>query len=282
MTVHETWHADSAMLEAYVAKRLSRAMAASIETHLVACATCRSAIAPLVEPPRLERNLAAVVGRINQPPRHALERWMERIGVPDHVVRAVAVSTAQRVPWLAAIVAVAAVADLVSATGTTMFVLLVMAPLVPLAGVTAGATLARDPVGELVAATPTTRFRMLMLRSVGVLVPAVVLSAAVAVLAPGSGWEPVLWLLPALAMSATALAVGTWISIRPVAWALGGFWLAAGAVAARGAPSTEVVDRFVGFRPAGQVALLAIGLFATGVAVARRDRLDFIELRRMA
>ena len=285
MTPTESWHADIELLAAYVSGRVDRASAASVETHLVACTSCRSTIAPLVEPQRLERNLGVIVDRITQPRRHPFERLVERLGVPSHLARALAVSPSELAPWLAGIVSavlVAAGADVISTTGRSMFVLLVVAPLLPLAGVTAGASLGSDPLAELVAATPTTRLRLLLLRSVVVLVPALVLSATASVVAPSRGWEPVLWLLPALALSATALAAGTWISIRPAAWALGGLWVAGAVVAARGAPSAEMVGDFVAFRPIGQVALLAVSLACTGVAFARRHQLDFVDLRSAA
>lgn len=283
MTPNPNWHADEEMLAAYVAGRLSRARAASVETHLVSCETCRSAIAPIVEPQRLERNLAAIVDRVAQPPRHVFERLLEKAGIPDHIIRALAVTPSDRAPWLAGIavaILIAVGADVVSTTDATMFALLVAAPLLPLAGVSACVTLASDPLGELVAATPTTRFRLLVLRSLAALVPAVVLSATVSVAIPERGWELVLWLLPALGLSATALALGTWVSIRPVAWAIGGVWVAAAAIAALGAPRTEVVGSYVAFRPPGQVALLAAGLLAGCVVMVRRDSLDFIELGR--
>lgn len=285
MTLNPSWHADEELLKAYVAGRLSRARAASVETHLVSCAACRSAIAPIVEPQRLERNLVAIVDRVARPSRNLFERLFEKVGIPEHIVRALAVTPSDRAPWMAGIavaILVAVGADVVSTSDATMFALLVAAPLLPLAGVSAGVRLATDPLGELVATTPTTRFRLLMLRSMAVLVPAVVLSATVSVAAPERGWEPVLWLLPALGLSALALALGMWVSIRPVAWAIGGGWVAAAAIAAHGAPRTEVVSSYVAFRPPGQFALLAVGLLAGAVVMVRRDSLDFIELGRMS
>ena len=135
MTPNPSWHADQELLAAYVAGRLSRAGAASVEAHLVSCRACRLAIAPIVEPQRLERNLVAIVDRVARPPRHLFERLLEKVGIPEHIVRALAVTPSDRAPWLAGIavaILVAVGADAVSTPDATMFALLVAAPLLPL------------------------------------------------------------------------------------------------------------------------------------------------------
>lgn len=276
-----TWHADRDALAAFVDGRLGRARSASIEAHLVACGDCRESIGALVEPARLDRNLSVVLDTIAQPSRSLVERLLGRIGVPDHVVRAVLVSSADRWPWLAGVAAavlLAIGADVADTNESVLFVMLVVAPLLPLGFMSAGVRLSSDPVGEVVATTPTPRYRLLLLRSMAVLVPAVLLSAAVSALHPDRGWEPVLWLLPALGLTTTALAVGTWVSVRPVAWVTAGVWVAGAATAAWGTPRTELVDSFVAFEPSGQLAMLAMGVVAGAIVVLRRHALDFVEI----
>ena len=280
-----TWHADHDALTAFVAGRLSRARSASIEAHLVSCGDCRQSIGTIVDQTRLDRNLSVVLDTIARPRPGLVERLLGRFGIPDHVVRAVLVSSADRWPWLAGIAAavlLAVGADVADANETVLFVMLVAAPLLPLGLMSAGLRLSSDPLGEVVATTPTTRFRLLLLRSVAVLVPAVVLSATVSVLHPDRGWEPVLWLLPALGLTTTALAASTWVSVRPASWLIGGVWVVGAATAAWGTPQTELVDSFVAFAPRGQLALLAIGTVAGAIVVLRRDALDFVEIGPLA
>ncbi len=130
-----TWHADSDLLAAYVAGGLSRARTASVEAHLLTCASCRSAVAPLVAVERLDRNLAAVTERVDQPRPHLVERLLLKVGVPDRMCRVLAVTPSAWVAWVVAVLAALALAGIADANGSSEradFVFLVAAPLLPL------------------------------------------------------------------------------------------------------------------------------------------------------
>jgi hypothetical protein len=282
MTGDTTWHADPALLAGYAAGELTRSRAASVEAHLVTCASCRTGVAALVDGERLARNLAAIDDRVDVARLHPVERLLGRLGVPEHVTRILLVAPSARVAWLTGVVAalvVAAVADRASTDATT-FVFLVTAPLLPLAGVTTAFATRTDPLHELIVAAPTSTFELSLLRAVSVLAPTIAIGALGAALVPQHEWEWVLWLVPSLGLTATTLALGSWFPVRAVAWALGGVWVAAAAVSVRGAPSTELVERYAAFRPAGQLVLCAVALVAGAVVVVRREAFELAELGR--
>jgi hypothetical protein len=283
MIPNPAWHADPELLASYVAGSLSRSRAASVEAHLMSCASCRESMVPLASSDRLARNLASVVDSVDRPRRHRIEHVVARLGVPEHVARVLAISPSERGPWTAGVVVaflVAVAADAFSGYKGALFALLVAAPLLPLAGVTAAATLRHDPLRELVVAVPTRSFTVFLMRSLAVVAPTIVVAALASALVPGQSWESVLWLLPSFGLMATALALGSWFPIRVVAWTLGAVWVTAAAIAAHGAARADLLESYAAFRPEGQVALLALTLVAGAVVAVRRDSFDLIEIGR--
>jgi len=210
---------------------------------------------------------------------------MHRLGVPHHVAKVVAVGPAERVSWLTGIAVAFLVAlafDSFGGSETSVFVFLVAAPILPLAGVTSSISLRSDPLGELVTATPTTAMKVFLMRSATVLAPTLVVVAAASVLVPSLGSQPGLWLLPSLGLTSTALALGCVFPLRSVTWVLGSGWVVAAAVATRGAPRTDLIDRFAAFEPAGQLVLLLLSLAAAAVVFQRRDTFEFLDPGRTA
>ena len=279
------WHAGPELLADYVAGTANRTRAASVETHLLRCAECRAAVAPLTDTERLEGNLAAITDRVDLERISPVERFMHRLGVPHHVARVVAVGSAERVSWLTGIAVallVALVFDSFDGSETSMFAFLVAAPILPLAGVTSSISFRSDPLGELVTAAPTTAMKVFLMRALTVLAPTLVVVAAASVLVPRLGLQPVLWLLPSLCLTSTALALGSVFSLRIVTWALGSGWVVAASIATRDAPRTDLIDRFAAFEPAGQLVLLLVSLLAIVVVAQRRDTFDFLDLGRTA
>lgn len=285
MTVDQTWHAEADVLAAYVAGRLGRSTAASLEAHLLSCAVCRAGVAPLAPSERLAGNLAALHSRIDAPPLPRTERLLQRVGLPERVTRLLVVTPSARLAWLVAVagamVAALVAADVSGTSQRTMFAFLVGAPLVPLGVVTTTFATRSDPAREVVVATPTPAFDLLLVRAVAVLVPAIVLTALAALIVPGHGAEGVLWLLPALGLSTVALALASWLPVRAATWVLGAAWVVAAMVSVRGAPRAELIEHYVAFRPAGQVAMVAVTLAAAAVVAARRDAFDLIDAGRL-
>ncbi len=283
MTTYSTWHADQELLAGYVAGTLSRSQAASVESHLTSCASCRASMVPLASPDRLARNLAAVFESVDQPREHRLEAALVRVGVPEHIARVLMVSPSERGPWVVGVLVallVAIAAEAFSGSGGALFVLLVAAPLLPLAGVAAAATFRHDPAREVLAAVPTRGFSVFLMRALAVVAPTIVVALGAALLLPEHGWEAVLWLLPSFGLMSATLALGSWLPIRAVAWTLGAVWVLAAAIAAQGATAADVVGSYAAFRPAGQVALLVVTFIAGVVVAVRRDSFDLIEIGR--
>lgn len=283
MTQYSTWHADQEMLAGYVAGTLSRSQAASVETHLTSCSSCRASMVPLAPPDRLARNLAAVIDSVDQPRQHRLEAALVGVGVPERFARVLMVSPSERGPWVVGVLVallVAIGAEAFSGSGGALFVLLVAAPLLPLAGVAAAATFRHDPAREILAAVPTRDFSVFLMRALAVVTPTILVALGAALLFPEHGWEAVLWLLPSFGLMATTLALGSWLPIRAVAWTLGAAWVLAAATAAQGATAADWVGGYAAFQPAGQVALLVVTLLAGAVVAVRRDSFDLIEVRR--
>lgn len=283
MTQYSTWHADQELLAGYVAGTLSRSQAASVESHLTSCASCRASMVPLASPDRLARNLAAVIDSVDQPREHRLEAALVRVGVPEHFARVLMVSPSERGPWVVGVLVallVAIAAEAFSGSGGALFVLLVAAPLLPLAGVAAAATFRYDPASEILATVPTRGFSVFLMRALAVVAPTIVVALGAALLFPEHGWEAVLWLLPSFGLMAMTLALGSWLPIRAVAWTLGAVWVIAAAIAAQGATAANWVGTYAAFRPPGQVALLVVTLLAGAVVAVRRDSFDLIEIGR--
>lgn len=277
-----SWHADRAMLERYQSHLLTPAATASVETHVMACASCRAELAALGDPHRLSRNWDAIASRVDRPSLSLVERLLVRVGVAEHRARLVVSTPALRLPWIVAVCAVLAMAVLLHEAGDdsagSFFTFLVVAPLLPLAGVAAAFSGRGDPVRELIATTPQSTLELVLVRTVAVVGVTSVLTA-VATVPFSFDWTAAVWLLPALGLSAATLALATWI---PAAWAAGGLasaWVAGAAVTWRlHRLDPDVVDRFFAFRSSGQLLFAAVLLVAAAVVGVRREALD---LRRV-
>lgn len=284
MTPNPTWHADQELLAGYVAGTISRSQAASVETHLTSCGSCRASMDLMVAPDRLARNLAAIVDSVDQPRQHHLEAPLVHLGVPEHVGRLLMISPSERGPWVAGVIVallVAIIAEALSGSGGALFVLLVAAPLLPLAGVAAAATFRNDPAREIIAAVPTRGFSVFLIRALAVVAPTIVVAVVASLLLPDQGWETVLWLLPSFGLMTTTLALSSWLPIRPAACTLGTLWVLTAAVTAHGTRAADWVVSYAAFQPAGQVVLLAVTFLAGAVIVVRRDSFDLIEIGRI-
>lgn len=283
MTSNTSWHADAELLAGYVGGTLRRAMAASVESHLVTCAPCRDGLAPLVASDRLERNLAAIAERVDRPEPYATGWILERLGVPDRLVRMLTITPAVRGAWLTGIalaLLVALLARQVSVDERTLFALLIAVPLLPLMGVTAAFASRTDPAREIIVAAPTSALELFLIRALAVLAPAIAVAVAASVFVSGLGWEPVLWLAPSLGLATTTLALGSWMSLRTSAWLVGASWVLVSALSVRRAPATDLIQQYAAFRPAGQLALVAVTLVAGSVVALRRETFEFVDVWR--
>ncbi|GAA4587193.1 hypothetical protein GCM10023194_35410 [Planotetraspora phitsanulokensis] len=269
------WHLPGELIQRYATGRLEPVQVMSVETHLSRCAACREAV------PYDEEWLATSWERIedlvDRPSPRPAARLLHRAGVPDHLATFLAATPTPARGWLAAVGAVLTFAVTAAhLAGQDPFwavhavvPFLTIAPVLPLAGIALAYGPHVDPVHELQAATPMAGPRLLLLRALAVLVPAVVLTSIAAPFLPGPGRLAAAWLLPALALTAGTLALSTRVSPRLAAGGLVTAWLAA--LALEGGLAGHV---FVFFSPAAQALYGTAAPILAVFAYRRRAHLD--------
>lgn len=273
-TTPTSWHVPADLLRAYAQDRVRDADAWSVEAHLGACPRCTDALVravvgtgagALVESVR-PRLLADLPAQLSAPrPTAARRAWfLATSGV------------GARWAWWAAVAFTVVVAVALSATGAGAgrsgqgivggaFAgswLTVVAPLLPLLGVALSYGTA-DPACELVASTASGGLRLLLWRTLTVLVvslPAVLVTGLVVGLA-----APVAWLLPSLALTALTLALGSFVELARAAAGVGAGWLVA--VIGPGLSASTPVLLEARFAP----FWLALVLLGGAAVAARRD-----------
>lgn len=221
------WHAGDDILASYAAGTAEAVVAWSVEAHLTGCARCRSALSAQVDAERLARNRSVVMVRAALGEGGLARRALRRCGVPDHLLRLLAVTPSPRLSWLLSVMGVLAVVTgeaaaarhgwiaaggpvrLAGYPGQALAPFLLVAPLLVLAGVAAAFLPAFDPACRLAVAAPFSGITLLLARSVAALAAALVPVTAAAFLLPGPRWLPAALLLPSLALCALALAAAT-------------------------------------------------------------------------
>ena len=220
------WHVNDQLLAAYRAARLGLAQASSVEEHLLACEQCRDAAAALADPVRLERVYAGARALAQAPAPRMLERTLRRLGLSDTTARVLAASQAASRPWMVASLAVlgfgCAAGTLTEPAATAA---LLSAPLIPLAAVAAAYGSAVDPMAETEAATPYVRLRLVLLRSLALLLPAIAGMLLAAAVRPGA--PPPTWLLPSLGLVCLTLVLARDRDPWPYAAGVAAGWLLA-------------------------------------------------------
>jgi hypothetical protein len=276
-----TWHADPETLHGYAQGHISPVQASSVEAHLLACDVCRSSLAAGVDQVRLDALWGEITAAADAPVPGTMERLLGRLGVPEHVGRLLAATPALRLSWLAAVVVTLALAVSAARRGDGdigLVLFLVLAPLLPLAGVAASFGPGIDPVYEVAVAAPLRSFDLLLVRATAVLATTTGLAGAAAATVPHADWQMAAWLLPAFGLTAGSLALSTWVTPWKASAALASVWVGAAALALRlsaGAPpGASLVERFVAFRPSGQVALAAFTVAAAVIVALRRDAFE--------
>jgi putative zinc finger protein len=272
------WHAPAELLSAYVRGDLDHARVLSIEAHTLRCAECRERLSDLAAP-LADRTWPAIADTIDTPRVPWIERWLERLGVTSPTARLIGTTPSMRMSWfmstLAALGFGVALSHVASGASRSL-PFLVIAPLMPVLAIGAVYGSPLSNANEIERATPFAPWRLLLLRSLAVLTVCVVSSAALSLAIPGPATRAWLWLAPALALSAVVLALSTWLSLSRAATISGVLWIATivGCSAVRSPRSDAVIDRFVMFRPAGQLATLALTLVCALIFASRARRVD--------
>jgi hypothetical protein len=271
-----TWHADADELSAYRDRRLDAATTASVDAHLLGCATCREASRRLDDRAATDALWLDIVDEIDRRPQAGLERVLGRCGVPESLGRLLAAT-----PGLLVATALAALVStgfgLVLAgthRSSQIAAFIALAAVVPAVGVAASFGAAADPAYEVGAAAPLSGLRLVLLRTVAVTL------VAAGICLVGSlghldevGLVAVGWLLPALGLAAATLALTTWVSPWVASGALVTGWL--GAVALTGRIGHDWLDAFGG---PTQVLAVVVLVVAFAVVAVRAPLLDHREV----
>jgi len=263
------WHADPELLAAYVAGSLDAIGGASVEQHLVRCAECRAAITPHVDRVTRERAWSGIRDAVQSPPQPLAVRMARRLGLSEPASILLAATASLRTAWLAgAFVALGFATVAVALSGKDLIApFLLVAPMVPVLGVAAAYGPYDDPLESLVATAPYGRSRLIMVRTLAVLVSVLPITALLGLLLPGRLWLAAAWLGPALTLIPVLLAlssfVGPRIGVAVVAIAWSGMVL----LSVRDLPATWPVEA------SQQLAYLVLAV-VSGVVLAVRARRD--------
>ncbi len=276
-----TWHADPDTLHRYAEGCIAPVQASSVEAHLLACEACRSSLAAGADRARLDAVWNEITAVADAPVLGAMERLLGYLGVPEHVGRLLAATPALRLSWLSAVIVSLAFAVSAARRGdgdVGQLLFLVLAPLLPLAGVAASFGPGIDPLHEVALAAPLRSLDLLLVRATAVLATTTFLAGVAAATVPHADWQMAAWLLPAFGLTAGSLALSTWVTPWKAAAALASIWVSAAAFGLRMAagvpPGGPLVERFVAFRPSGQLALAAFTVAAVVIVALRRDALE--------
>ena len=268
-----TWHVPIDALQRYEGGAIDATQQLSIEAHLIACGSCRDALAGFADRQTLERSWQAIEATAAAPRPSGVERLLLRLGISDHNARLVAATPSMRRSWLVAVAVVLMLAVLVANGADDGYIFfLIVAPLLPLIGIASAFGPGIDPTYEIGIAAPIRGFRLLLIRSIAVLVSTIALAAVAALFLPALDWRAGAWLLPSLALVAAGLALSTLISPVRATVLVATSWIAiVGSVARLVSDSSSA--RTV-FGEQMQVAVVVVMVGAALVLVARREELE--------
>jgi hypothetical protein len=227
MTIRiDEWHADQALLSRYLAGALDAVTGASVEQHVSRCETCRAAVARLLEPQLLERTWAGIRDAVERPNPPFPMRIARRLGLPEPTAVLLASAASLRGAWLVGAFLSLSFATLAAyaSDGKALAPFLLAAPLAPVLGVAAAYGPRGDPLEALVATAPYGRTRLILLRTIGVLVSVLPVTVLLGLAVPGPPWLAAAWLGPALALVPVLLAVAGFVGPRTAATVVSLAW----------------------------------------------------------
>ncbi|CAM5540591.1 cupin domain-containing protein [Streptomyces canus] len=267
-----SWHVAEGDLRAYAQGELAAPLLWSADTHLAACAECRGLLADVTDPVALDAGWERLDAELDAPRPGWFESLLTRAGIADHTARLLAATPVLRRSWLAAVVflLLTTVGAVHTTESPTLF--LALAPLLPLVGVALSYGPALDPTYEMTVVAPTHGFRLLMIRTLAVLVAGLGLNGLATLALPGYGLRALAWLLPALALTAAGLALTPRLGPVLAPSLVGGAWVAV-LLAAQAAQQTAA-DPLAPFTAAGQGVAGTVAALAAGLLFLVRDRFD--------
>ncbi|MEU3887656.1 zf-HC2 domain-containing protein [Streptomyces sp. NPDC029041] len=275
-----SWHVSEEDLRAYARGELKAPGLWSADAHLTSCAGCRAVLAEVGDPVVLDAGWDRLDAELDAPRTGLLERLLVRSGVAGHTARLLAATPVLRRSWLGAVVAVlllSVAAGHAVRGGEFPTLFLALAPLLPLAGVALSYGPALDPTYEMAVVAPMHGFRLLMIRTVAVLVVVLALNGLATLALPAYGLRALAWLLPGLALTATGLALMPRLGPVLAPSLVGGAW--AGLLLAADALRAGADVPLAPFTAAGQGVSAVVAALAAGLLFLLRDRFDLFQGR---
>ncbi|MCP2324212.1 hypothetical protein HDA40_002719 [Hamadaea flava] len=263
-------HPSATLLAAYAAGTSTAESFQTVDQHVDRCGVCRTALGRYVPQQSVEAGLSRVLDALDAPRRSFAERMVIRIGVPEHMARLALATPLLRRSWLlssAFTLLLMVFAARLSAGDSGPVLLLAAAPLIPLAGVALSYGPSVDPMYELGLVLPLHSLRLILFRSVTVLVASTALTSLMTFAFPAQGIALFGWLVPSLAVTLVLLSLSAHLNPMTAAWTTGAGWLAVVVVASSGGDSLVLTV-------VGQVALLAAAGAAAGYLAWRRDAFE--------
>ena len=265
------WHVDETSAARYAARRLDAASVASVESHLLVCGPCRAAIGEEIDDALVDSVWLSVTDVLDQPASGASERALRWVGCSDSTARIVTATTRARLSFAVAVAfsLLLAVIAAQSPDGRFFGLYLIIAPIGALVATAGAFGRWSDPAYPLVTTVPTSALRILLIRVIASVVPALALTMLSVPWVVDRGWLAIAWLLPSLALAAAALALSSWIDIERAAIGVGLAWLLPPMVLRL--PLPRVLEMF--HRPAQLLSVLVF-VAAAAIILIRRDMFD--------
>ncbi|HEX5535333.1 MAG TPA: hypothetical protein VFX33_16460 [Actinomycetales bacterium] len=267
-----TWHAADEDLRRYASGEAGPVVQASLDAHVLRCATCQSRLAILAGAGETARRWERLADAIDVPSRSFLR--------PGNLGRMALAAPSLRWAWLAALTAVVALpvlaGMLLETRSGALALQLALAPLVPVGAVALAYRDVADPAGEITLATPSAGLRLVAMRAFVVSVAAVPAGLLASTLVGIPLHLAAAGLLPGLALAAVVLLAGT-TRVDPVlvAATLGGLWaVAVGAPSPlRGIAVARLAEALSS--PAVQLTAVCVVAAALLLTLTRRDAVAY-------
>jgi hypothetical protein len=261
----EAWHADRGLLTSYLGGRLDAVTSASVEQHVNRCDTCRTLVGQLLEPQLVERTWAGIRDAVELPTAPIPVRLARRVGLSEPTGVLLAAAASLRGAWLVGAFLSLSFATLgaYASGGRALAPFLLVAPLAPVFGVAAAYGPRQDPLESLIATSPYGRTRLILLRTIAVLVSVLPVTVLLGLAIPGPPWLAAAWLGPALALVPVLLALAGFVGPRTAATVVSLGWSGVVLGSTRGLAPTWPVEA------AQQAVYLALAVVACAVIAIR-------------
>ena len=197
-------------------------------------------------------------------------RLARRLGVSDPTAILLGATASLRTAWItSAFVALGfAAAAVVWSGGSHLAPFLLVAPLIPVLGVASAYAPHEDPLESLVVTAPYGRTRLILLRTLGVLVSVLPCAIVAGFFLPGPVWVAIAWLGPALALVPMMMALSSFVGPRAAAAAVAIGWSGVVLLSVRIVPPTWPVELDQQLAYAALAGVSLVVLFVR----ARQDR----------